>query len=207
MVGENMNDTIYNIPSNLYNQFAQAENICECIVNFLFNSPNAKNFWKLLYYPSRDCLYKPDLTDEQKQSMICVDPTIDGSTAEKNIIFQKDIDDGLTLNIPQVRIYTGDLIPINDYSGAIEILMEIVVPNKLSSGIITDKTQVGDRAYLIGREIQRNITHTIIPGSGTNSKIFMNREAPASVGKQNGWWRNTANKNYSGYFLCFTVLC
>lgn len=206
-VGDIMdNSPNYNIP-NIYNQFLPAENICECIVDFLFNSPNAKNFWKLLYYAERDCLYKPDLTDAQKANMICKDPTIDGATATKNIIFQKDIDDGFTLNIPQVRFYTGDFTPINDYTGAIEILVEIVVPNKLSSGIITDKTQVGDRAYLIGKEIQRNITHDIIPNCGANSLIFMNKSAPSGVGNGNGWWRVTANKNYSGYFLCFSILC
>lgn len=202
---ENMNPN-YNIP-NTYNQFVPAENICECIVDFLFQSPKAANFWKLLHYPERNCLYKPDVDDTTKANMICKDPSIDGATATKNIIFQKDIDDGLTLNIPQVRFYTGDFTPLTDYNGAIEILVEIIVPNKLSSGILTDRTQVGDRAYLIGREIQRNITHDIIPNCNANSLIFMNKNAPEGVGRNNGWWRETANKNYSGYFLCFSVLC
>ena len=181
-----MNNFTQNFSKENYNTFAPADNICEAIVNHWFD--NLPNLWKLLFYTDRQPLYHDDLTPAQKSNMICKDPTIDGATSSKNILFQKDIDDGISIAIPQIRIRTGDQVPINSYQGYIEIEIQIIVPNKLAS-IITDFSQVSDRAVQINREITKSLNGKALSESGGNSPLFMNKSAPNGAGRNTGWFR------------------
>jgi hypothetical protein len=187
-----------------YNQFIAVDNICEKIVDYLF--VNCEDFWKLLYYKTKQPLLENNLTNTQKSEMICKDPSIDGVFATKNILFQMDTGEAIEIAIPQVRLRIGNQIAIDSYRGYALLEVQIIVPNKLLT-IMTNDSRIADRAVQITRELTNAINGKVIDGIVATSPFFMNKYAPDGAGRDTGWYRqDNQNKNYSGYFGIFSIL-
>ena len=186
-----------------YNQFSGLDRANRCIVDYLFN--NAPDLWRLLYYTDKQPLFQPLLTTEQKSNMIAKDYTIDNITTTKNILFITETDETFSVAIPQIRIDIGDVLPINSYQSAVEIIFQIIIPNKLHI-IQTEYNDVATRGIAIFRELAKALNGRRIDNSGFNSPLFMNRKAPEGVGRNNGAKKIAFNKHYKGYWVSFSVL-
>lgn len=187
----------------LYNQFIPIQGASRKIIDYLFE--NAPNLWKLLYYNDSQPLLHPDLTSTQKASMICKNPNIDGATAEKNILFQLDTEEGISVGVSQLRVRVGDISPINPYQGWVEIIFRIVVPNKIGL-IMTDYSDVENREIAIFYELNKALNGVVVTSAGFNSPMFMNRSAPDGAGRKTGAFMESQNKSYSGYWVSYSVL-
>lgn len=188
---------------NTINNVEKLDNFTKTIVDYLMTE--SPNLWKLLYYTDRQPLIQPDLTLTQKANMICKDPNEDGATANKNILFQLDTEEGIEIGICQLRIKVGDIIWINPYQAWAEILFRIVVPNKLGL-IVTNYSQVADRSLAILRELTKALRNNVVPNSTVNSPMFMNRSAPEGAGRKTGAFAEGQNTSYSGYLVSMAVL-
>lgn len=191
-----------NIISN-YNMFSPVDNANRVIIDYLFK--NSVDLWKLLKYIDNKPLTHKNLSDTQKKQMICKDLFVDGVTTEKNVLFQLNTDEGFSVAIPQLRIEIGDIVAINDYQGFVEIIFQIIVPNKINI-IQTSYNDVAYRNIAIFRELVKALNGKQIPNSGFNSPMFINKNAPYGAGRRTGAFKATYNKEYSGYDAIFSVL-
>lgn len=182
-----------------YNKFFNIRKVTWSIVDYIIN--NNKDLLKLLYYGNNTPLNQPDLTNEQIRSMICKNPN-EEDTSLKNILFQTEIDDGFNASVSQLRIEIGDIIPINPHQSAIQIIFQIVVPNKLKI-ITTEYSDVDDRTLAIFQEVAKTLNGKVI--DNLCSPLYLDRKG--NEGRSTGAYREKQNKNYSGYWMTFVALC
>lgn len=189
---------------NNYNDYSAIDSATKVIVDYLFT--NNEDMWKLLYYiePNVLPLSQPNLTNIQKANMICTDPYATNNNVDKNILFQTEISDAFSTEIPQLRIEIGDIVPIDSYRAYMNIEFQIIVPNK--QDIFTAPyNSVARRSDAIFRELAKTLNGAIITDSGFYSKIFMNRGASNGAGRKTGSYRTQMNKNYTGRWCTFSV--
>lgn len=193
---------------NSYNDFSPLDDITMKIVDFLVG--NAPNLWKLLYYtnPNVYPLDQPELTKKQISEMIVsmpqemYDPDV---SAKKNILFQIDIDEALSVAVPQIRMEVGSVMAINSYRGFVNIDFQIIVPNKQRL-FLSQYSVVADRRVAIFRELAKAFNGKFVPQSSLYSKMFINKSAPYGAGSKTGAYAKTFNKNFSGYLVTFSAL-
>lgn len=188
-----------------YNKFVAIDNATRCIVDYLFE--NNTDLWKLLYYYQNNVLplSQPNLTNSQKQGMICTDPYATNGNVDKSILFQTVTDEAFSTAIPQLRIEVGDIVPIDPYRGYINIDFQIVVPNK--QDIFTAPyNSVARRTDAIFRELAKSLNGVQIPNSMFYSPLFLDRSAPNGAGRNTGSVRQQMNTGYTGRWVTFSVL-
>jgi hypothetical protein len=190
-----------------YNEFSALDSATKKIVNYLFY--NAPDLWKLLYYfAPEDLPYsKDDLTDSQKANMIVktpqemYDPNV---SVNKSVLFQINIDEAFSVARPQIRLEIGDITPADSYRGFAEIVFQIVVPNKQKI-FISSYNDMADRSVAIFRELVKALNGKKIPEAGFYTQMFMNKSAQNGAGRKTGAFKEVQNKNYSGYYVVFSV--
>ena len=196
-------DNVCNISQ--YANFKIANSTCQDVVDYLFD--NSPLLWKLLYYNTYNG--KPheqsDLTNEQKASMIIGDPNELNATVDKNILFQMELDEAISIAVPQVRFFLGDICATNGKNGYLELNIQIIVPNKQAT-FIAPYSARADRAVAILQELTRVLNGTIVPDTKMQSELFMNKAAPYGAGRSTGWYRQKQNTNYAGYVGVFSNL-
>lgn len=183
-----------------YNKFRTIRGAAQEIVNFLFDY--APNLWKLLKYGTKDSLSKPDLTTDEKAAMICVDSSVDGSTAQKNVLMQLDVEDGLTLAINQIRIDLGNVKTSTAQTGTVYIHIQVIVPIKQIS-VSSPYSEFDNRAVAIVQELANALNGTRL--NSFSSVMFLDEQGDG--GRSTGIYRQPQNKGYTGYMMIFGALC
>ena len=189
---------------NEYNNFSPILTATKNIVNYLID--NNEDLWKLLYYTDDGILplEQPNLTRQQKISMICTNPYELNDNVEKNILFQiMAIDEAFSVAIPQIRIDVGDIVPMDRVRGYMLINFEIIVPNK--QDIFTASyNNVAKRSLAIFQQLAQTLNGSNIPDSGFQSKMFMDRSS--SAGRKTGCIPEQLSRQYTGLWCVFSVL-
>lgn len=182
-----------------YNEFSNIRRVTSDIIDYLVE--NNPDLLKLLYYTDSTPLQHSNLTTKQIQEMICKRPDIE-DTSLKSILFQTEIDEGLNIAKPQLRIELGDIVPMNAHRGAILINFQIVVPNKQKI-IVTEYSEVDDRSVAIFQELTKTLNGAVL--GCLCSPLYLDRKG--NEGRTTGAYRDTRqNKNYSGYWVTFAAL-
>lgn len=187
-------------PLNLpYNTLHNVRKGCEEIINYLFEY--CPNLWKLLKYGDDHPLSKPDLTPAEKGAMIQTssDPN---EMATKNVLFQLQIPDGLSIAINQIRIEIGDDIPVDPHKSGIPIWIQIVVP--ITQCLIsTPYSNSDNRPLAIMQELKQALNG--VQFSSFVSQLYQDKGGIA--GGKTGAYRQSQNKDYAGYLMCIGAWC
>lgn len=116
-----------------YNRFTNIPNFSINIINYLID--NNETIWKLLKYPENDALNQPNLTEDEKTSLI-----YDGSGMGNNYleqeqnfrVFTKSMpSDALPNQCSQLHIFLDGLIPINHIVGQANMIIQIISHNAI----------------------------------------------------------------------------
>lgn len=187
-----------------YNKFEAIKVVTKNIVNYLIL--NNEDLWKLLYYIKDNelPLSQENLTTQQKIAMISTNPYDINENTTKNILFQTTaVDETFITAIPQIRIEIGDIIPTDRVRGYIEIIFQIIVPNKQEL-FTTSYNNVASRSTTIFMELAKSLNGTFIKDSYLKSELFLDRSS--SAGRKTGAINIQYNKEYTGRWCTFSVL-
>lgn len=115
-----------------FNRYINLDGVEWRVINALINSNSkyAQNLWKLLKYPTEDCLFQPDLTLEEKMQLIYVD---NGLSNDKRVFMAPFVDDAWTEQASRLDVFTYSIFPQNHISSQIGVGLEIVVHNKINN--------------------------------------------------------------------------
>lgn len=89
---------------------------------------NNEEIWKLLKYNTPDALSKPNLTMKEKGELIW-DGT--GDAEDYRVFRSPFLDDAITSQVSQLRIYNSVLSPENRSVGTVDISIECLCHNKI----------------------------------------------------------------------------
>lgn len=176
-----------------FNDFSDVPKIPYNIIEVMLkdNSEVVEKFWKVLKYPTPDCLSKPNLTFAEKKELICL-----GDTIEQDYkVFVKpmvgsSMDDADAQT--QIRIYRNSIQPTNRLSAVILFEIDFITNEKTSQvdldGLKVERTdlmetlflsfingrdiKVGSDYFVFNRELSRSCASLL---SLSNSKSFYGR--------------------------------
>lgn len=145
-----------------YNNFSEMPDIPYSIIEVMLTdeSQEIEDFWKLLKYPTIDCLQKDNLTFKEKKELIWFD-----DTREENYhIFFKPLIGNSTEKAEQqtqLRLYRNMTMPTNSFNAIICFEADLITNEKSSmvkrNGKICERTDLME-AYLLnflnGRDIK-----------------------------------------------------
>ena len=122
----------FSVDRNAYNRFVNLDNIEFRIVDFLAKSENkyAQNLFKILKYNSEDCLYKENLSYEEKMALLYKN---NGDASDERIYLSPYIDDAYTVQSSHIHIYVYSVMPQNHIISTVNIGIETIVHNKISN--------------------------------------------------------------------------
>lgn len=119
-----------------YNNYDGIDEIPYAIIEWLLRNKSdvAENFWKCLYYPTDDALDQPNLTTEQKRSIINVNEPL---TNNFKVFFAPLISDNMiTANdMIQMRLFRYSIVPQDTYHALLLFEFDLYTNDK-SSNII-----------------------------------------------------------------------
>lgn len=175
-----------------YNNYYLARNLPTIIVNYLFE--NSPDFWKLLKY-SQNPLSEPDLTNEEKASMI---GSTSFNTEEYNILFQKYTTDALLKAKSQVRVFIDKISSYGRTDALARVIFQVIVNN--NEMMISTPFSVNDKRDVA---IMQTIVQTLngIRLDKTKSQIFINNDIDRFAGAE----QVSYNNDYSGFQLTMDV--
>ena len=175
-----------------YNTYELVRNLPTIIVNYLFK--NSPDFWKLLKY-SQNPLSEPDLTDEEKASMICRSSF---NTEEFNVLFQKYTVDAMLNAKSQVRVFIDNVSSYGRTNALVRVIFQVIVNN--NEMIINTKYSQNDKRDVA---IMQTIVKTLngVKLEKTKSQMFINSEIDRFAGAE----QVSYNNNYSGFQLTMDV--
>lgn len=198
--------------NNEQNTVFKSRNLTQVIVEHLIEK--SPNLWKLLFYtkdtdmPLDDPINCPNLILPQISEMICSTPS-DYLKADiitkKNILFTKNIQQAMSISVPQLRIETNAIRKFNPYNGGVTIDFQIVIPYEQQL-FQSSYSSVADRADAIFYELAQALEQQKIANSYMCSEFFMNIEAPHGMGRGTGSFREVQNSNYNGRLVTMAVL-
>lgn len=169
-----------------YNKFTGFSNLCYNILGYLM--VNNENLWKLLYYDRPDALDQPNLTLGQKRELI-----YQGSgDSEKYKVFRCPyIDDAITSETSQLRVYALTVRPENRSVSVIDFALDCITHTKLS-----ELEGAQSRVERMVEEILGTLNGQEIDGVG---KLFFDASRAAYDGARNEIFNNR-------YFYGFQII-
>ena len=114
-----------------YNRFTGLPSIPYNIVQYLFNNDN---LMKLLYYNTSDALSQPNLTDEQKRSMIYngeVNADDNSQSTNYKIFLSANPDDAISEQTSMLRVYKYRVMPTDKIVSKVVYCFELINHVKL----------------------------------------------------------------------------
>ena len=187
-----------------YCQFLAVDTATKVIVDYMLN--NNEDVWKLLHFikPNILPLEQGNLTLKQKTKMICTDVYATNNNVDKNILFQTQVEEGFETAIPQIRIEIGDIVSFDGVRGYMNIVFQIIVPNKQDL-FVAPYSNVARRSDAIFRELVKTFNGTYIPNSNFNGALFLNTNAPNGAGRKTGAFKYQMNEGYTRRWVTFSV--
>lgn len=175
-----------------YNDYSLTRDLPTIIVNYLFN--NSPDFWKLLKY-SQNPLSEPDLTNEEKASMIAKSSF---NTDEYNVLFQKYTTDAIVKAKSQVRVFVDNVNSYGRTNALARIIFQVVVNNN-EMIINTPVSRYDKRDVAIMQTIVQSLNGVKL--DKTKSQMFINNDIDRFAGAS----QVSYNNNYSGFQLTMDV--
>lgn len=122
----------FSVDKNAYNRFVNLDNIEFRIIDFLAKSENkyAQNLFKILKYDVEDCLYKGDLSYEEKIALLYKD---NGEASSARIYMSPYIDDAYIEQSSHLHIYVYSVFPQNHLLSTVNVGIETIVHNKIAN--------------------------------------------------------------------------
>lgn len=115
-----------------YNRYTNLDGIEWRVIDLLVNSKtkHSENLWKMLAYPTEDCLLQEPLTAQQKYDLIYTD---NGLSSDKRVFMMPFVDDAWVVQASRLDIFVSRITPKNHIISNIDIGIEIVVHNKINN--------------------------------------------------------------------------
>lgn len=212
---------------NMYNRYTNLDGVEWRVLEALMSSEakgdviaqqtfkNGENLWKMLKYPTQDCLIKPNLTKEEKKALIY---TGVGEASEKRVFLSPFVDDAWSEQASRLNVFVSGVYPVSHIVSQVNVTVEVIVHNKINNiwgeGSIEDPTsnpseytKEGDvliplksRATAMLKSVLSMLNGRYIAAVGTlqhNSKTNVLSKSNFQV------WNNRA---YFGFSATFTTL-
>lgn len=168
-----------------YNTYKTTRGFGYAILSHLMKNNEA--IWKLLKYDTPDALSKPDLTMEEKRKLIW---TGTGDAEDYRVFRSPFLDDAITSQVSQLRIYNSVFSPDNRSVGTVDISIECLCHNK-----IINLDNYESRAEVMMQEIIGCLNGKDIKGVGVLA--FDKNMSEYDVCRMNIY----NNRNFFGYSL------
>ena len=110
-----------------YNKYSGIQNLPYKIISHLIQ--NNEDIWKLIKYTTPDALDLPNLTTEEKGSLIWNGEV---NSQDFRVFMQPATDDSFTEMMCQFRIYPLNIHPTNRIVGTVDIAIELYVSSKIN---------------------------------------------------------------------------
>lgn len=172
-----------------YNKLTGFSDLCTNILNFLM--AENENLWKLLFYDTPDALEKPNLTMEQKRSLIYGGV---GDSEDYRVFRCPYMDDAVTKELTQMRHYVMTVTPENRSVSVIDFAFDCITHVKLSN---LEGCQ--SRVERMVEEILSTVNGRDIDGVG---RIFFDTRRAGYDGARNSIFNN---RYFYGFQLIMSV--
>lgn len=113
-----------------YNRLTNLDSLEWKIISHLLYSQtkNAQNIWKILKYPTMDCLLQDNVSLEDRYALI---DTEDGKETNKRMFLSPYVDDAWTEQCAHVHIYTDGIFPQNHEVATVNVAIETISHSKI----------------------------------------------------------------------------
>jgi hypothetical protein len=170
---------------NDYSKFTGLADMPYNIISYLLN--NNDNLWKMIYYNDSDCLFKDNLTIDQKTSLIYNGQT-DSSTYRMFMIDM--VDDIVNTEYAFVKVFEAVITPNNRIVSTINFQIDVFCHNK-----INQMSNYQPRTLRMKQEVLSTLNGANIGGLGYLSFDQVSSRRDISL-------LNLSNsKEYSGYSI------
>ena len=174
-----------------YNQYDGLQNFTLLIIQHLML--NNEDIWKLLKYDTQDALEKPNLTREEKASLIY--PGASGGDMDDYRVFRTPYLDDLTTNQQaQLRVYLESITPDTRLYGTVDVNIEVICHVKM-----IELNDYQNRAESIVWQVIKTLNGADVGGIG---KLFFDRNGSFyDLIKMNRY----NNRNFYGYTITMST--
>lgn len=174
-----------------YNQYDGLQNFTLFIIQHLML--NNEDIWKLLKYDTQDALEKPNLTREEKASLIY--PGASGDDMDDYRVFRTPYLDDLTTNQQaQLRVYLESVTPDTLLYGTVDVNIEVICHVKM-----IELNDYQNRAESIVWQVIKTLNGAEVGGIG---KLFFDRNGSFyDLIKMNRY----NNRNFYGYTITMST--
>lgn len=174
-----------------YNQYDGLQNFTLFIIQHLML--NNEDIWKLLKYDTQDALEKPNLTREEKASLIY--PGASGGDMDDYRVFRTPYLDDLTTNQQaQLRVYLESVTPDTLLYGTVDVNIEVICHVKM-----IELNDYQNRAESIVWQVIKTLNGAEVGGIG---KLFFDRNGSFyDLIKMNRY----NNRNFYGYTITMST--
>lgn len=174
-----------------YNQYDGLQNFTLFIIQHLML--NNEDIWKLLKYDTQDALEKPNLTREEKASLIY--PGASGGDMDDYRVFRAPYLDDLTTNQQaQLRVYLESVTPDTLLYGTVDVNIEVICHVKM-----IELNDYQNRAESIVWQVIKTLNGAEVGGIG---KLFFDRNGSFyDLIKMNRY----NNRNFYGYTITMST--
>lgn len=174
-----------------YNQYDGLQNFTLFIIQHLML--NNEDIWKLLKYDTQDALEKPNLTREEKASLIY--PGASGGDMDDYRVFRTPYLDDLTTNQQaQLRVYLESVTPDTMLYGTVDVNIEVICHVKM-----IELNDYQNRAESIVWQVIKTLNGAEVGGIG---KLFFDRNGSFyDLIKMNRY----NNRNFYGYTITMST--
>ena len=113
-----------------YNRLTNLDSLEWKIISHLLYSQtkNAQNIWKILKYPTMDCLLQDNVSLEDRYALI---DTEDGKETNKRMFLSPYVDDAWTEQCAHVHIYIDGIFPQNHEVATVNVAIETISHSKI----------------------------------------------------------------------------
>lgn len=174
-----------------YNQYDGLQNFTLFIIQHLML--NNEDIWKLLKYDTQDALERPNLTREEKASLIY--PGASGGDMDDYRVFRTPYLDDLTTNQQaQLRVYLESITPDTLLYGTVDVNIEVICHVKM-----IELNDYQNRAESIVWQVIKTLNGANVGGIG---KLFFDRNGSFyDLIKMNRY----NNRNFYGYTITMST--
>lgn len=174
-----------------YNQYDGLQNFTLFIIQHLML--NNEDIWKLLKYDTQDALERPNLTREEKASLIY--PGASGGDMDDYRVFRTPYLDDLTTNQQaQLRVYLESVTPDTLLYGTVDVNIEVICHVKM-----IELNDYQNRAESIVWQVIKTLNGANVGGIG---KLFFDRNGSFyDLIKMNRY----NNRNFYGYTITMST--
>jgi hypothetical protein len=171
-----------------YNTFKQVDAIPHNCISYLIQ--NSENIWKLIHpdYMTNDCLFKPNLTIQQKRSLIYTGQQEDSSSYR--VFMDTSNDDAMEERSAILKIHPPLIVPINYVISTVTIKFECLCHYKVNS--VEKNDYHTTRALAMVQELLECLNGQNVGGIGV---LIADRRASLNNKIVGGKYA----ENYSGY--------